>query len=232
MHSVNDQLSQPSTTTPIDYVQMNSPAINESPRTYSLNVPTTPPGVEQRPLDTVHKAPQVAPKPSRQPKKSALLSGGTSIEQQVKSAMPPVIPAKKNSLHRRKGLAIYDQTDSNISQQLESTSISSEPRTVPSNAVPPFNAQPKDVSPPVAPVTMPTSNPKTVSYPCNLQMYLNLFFVTMQLPPGWFAEMDSSRGQFYYFNRDMGYTTWDIDEVMHIHHENQVGVSKRPCRRY
>jgi len=36
--------------------------------------------------------------------------------------------------------------------------------------------------------------------------------------------MDSSRGRFYYFNRDMGYTTWDIDEVMHIHHDNQVGV--------
>jgi len=160
---------------------MNSPPITESPRTYSLNVPTTPPGVEQRPLDTIQKAPQVAPKPSRPPKKSALLSGGTSNvnSEQVKSSMPPVIPAKKNSLHRRKGLATYDQTDSNtcnVTQQLESTSISSEPQTA-SSAVSPFNALPKDVSPPVAPVTIPISAPKSVSYPCNL-VDITCFIIT------------------------------------------------------
>ena len=37
--------------------------------------------------------------------------------------------------------------------------------------------------------------------------------------------MDASRGQFYYFNRDMGYTTWSYDEVMNIHHDNKTKVS-------
>jgi len=197
MHSVGAQLSQP--TTPVDYVQMNSPPINDSPRTYSLNVPTTPPGVEQRPLDTVHKAPQVAPKPSRPPKKSALLSGGTGNVnfEQVKSSKPPVIPAKKNSPHRRKGLATYDQTDNsinNISQQLGSTSISSEPSTVPSD-LPPFNAQSKDVSPKIAPVSMPTSAPKSVSYPCNLadipQLVLIIFSYHLAGFQRWIHQGDS-----------------------------------------
>ena len=52
-----------------------------------------------------------------------------------------------------------------------------------------------------------------------------LTFYVVQLPPGWFAEMDTARGQFYYFNRDMGYTTWNYDEIMNIHHDNQTKVS-------
>ena len=202
------QMSQPSAITTPEYVVMNN-QLNEAPRSYSLNVPNTPPGaaeLPQRTLELPHKQepPRVAPKPSRPPKKSALLSvgGNRSVDTGDVSpphgvspphsgaAMPinppPVPVKKKNSLHRRKGLAVYDQPDGDvgkISQQFESTSLSHPQPTQVQNS--PHYDSPKELrthtvatSPPVAPVTMaPDHNTtKSVSHPSKTKCVFNLLY--------------------------------------------------------
>ena len=173
-----------------EYVVMNN-QLNEAPRSYSLNVPNTPPGaaeVPQKPLELPHKqeAPRVAPKPSRPPKKSVLLSvGGRDVSpphgispphsgaapptNAPPTNAPPIPVKKKNSLHRRKGLAVYDQPDGDIgkiSQQFESTSLSHpQPTQVQTSS---HNDLPYTVdTAPVAPVTMAPDHDTTkpVSYP-------------------------------------------------------------------
>ena len=257
MQSVGAQVNQTSVTPP-EYVVMNS-HVNESPRSYSLNIPNTPPGTEspQKPIEVPHKQepPRVAPKPSRPPKKSALLAGGANhssmdtgdvspsnsispphSEVTTPTTAPPVPVKKKNSLHRRKGLAIYDQPPahseiSRISQQFESTSLSSPQTTqVPTtshNHSSYIHTHTENTSPPVAPVTMAPDHDssKSVSPQEKLKLFCFTWCLILQLPPGWFAEMDTGRGQFYYFNRDMGYTTWNYDEVLNIHHDNETKVS-------
>ena len=185
----------PAITTP-EYVVMNNQH-NEAPRSYSLNVPNTPPGAAELPQKTLElppkqEPPRVAPKPSRPPKKSALLSvgGNRSVdagdvtppcgvspphsEAATPTNAPPVPVKKKNSLHRRKGLAVYDQPDGDvgkISQRFESTSLS-HPQPMQVQTSPHYDS-PKDLrtptvvtSPPVAPVTMaPDQNTtESVSY--------------------------------------------------------------------
>ena len=189
MHSV----PPPSLNTTRDYVEMNS-QLNEAPRSYSLNVPNTPPDSEvpQKPLELLHKQepPRVAPKPSRPPKKSALLTagGGRAVDTEDLSSpqgvspprseaatptnAPPIPVKKKNSLHRRKGMAIYDQPPTGdvrqISQQLEFTSLSqpqpTQVQTSSQNGMYPTCTV--DTSPPVAPVTTPPEHENTKPVGC------------------------------------------------------------------
>ena len=178
-------------TTP-EYVEMNS-QFNEAPHSYSLNVPNTPDSeASQKPLELLSKQepPRVAPKPSRPPKKSALLTtgGGRAVDAEDMSPphgaspprseaatptnAPPIPVKKKNSLHRRKGPVIYDQPPTGgirqITQQLESTSLS-QPRptqvqTSSQNDI--HHNRTVDTSPPVAPITTPPNQENTKSVSC------------------------------------------------------------------